>query len=333
MQRFRDVSLCRFAQAALHASGLADVASRRLASRVLQAVLHARLEHLRAASVQHAACKARCTRLRHQRVQPQRRCDQVAHARVARRRLCRQRRQVLLPVPPRRQKVRAHHHGARAVRHARVERLADGGRRLRHTPRFSSPCHAGVPFSQGTRTSSMCAACTTARPVCALYASTRRSCAAHGARETRQARQRGRLRAPATRWTRPCASRGQQARCQRRRHLRQQQPARAGPALQLCFRSAAPATGSLRLVAWRSACWRRPSAAAAQRPPLRLRCAQGSGARRESCAITWRGGARPSSDRAGTAPLSSHTPSRKRCVPLVAARRVAAVSGRMPRGE
>ena len=37
------------------------------------------------------------------------------------------------------------------------------------------------------RTSSMCAACTTARPVCALYASTRRSCAAAVRREAQLA--------------------------------------------------------------------------------------------------------------------------------------------------
>ena len=90
-------------------------------------------------------CAAQRARLRHQRVQPQRRRDQVAHARVARRRRRRQRGDVLLPVPPRRQEVWADNHGAGAVRNARVERVGDGGWRLRACAASAAPQRLAAP--------------------------------------------------------------------------------------------------------------------------------------------------------------------------------------------
>ena len=153
------------------------------------------------------------TRLRNQRVQPQRRRDQVAHARVARRCRRRQRGDVFLPVPPRRQEVWADNNGAGAVCNARVKRVGDGGRRLRTCAASAAPQRLAGGLH--ARTSSMCAACTTARPVCALYASTSRSCAAPVSREAQLALANGY--APAGRWTRPCATRGPPARRPRRR--------------------------------------------------------------------------------------------------------------------
>ena len=91
------------------------------------------------------------TRLRNQRVQPQRRRNQVAHARVARRRRRCQRGYVFLPVPPWRQEVWADNHGARAVRNARVERVGDCRRRLRMCAASDAPQRArcaGAPSHQ-----------------------------------------------------------------------------------------------------------------------------------------------------------------------------------------
>ena len=106
----------------------------------------------------------RKTCLRHQRVQAQRRCDEEAHAWVARRRRCCQRRQVLLPVAPRRQEVGAHNNRGRAVRHARVERVGDAGRSLRsgrgarcHDVRLGLTHGSVLPLRPTTRAPAPCA--------------------------------------------------------------------------------------------------------------------------------------------------------------------------------